>query len=292
MKPATSILIVFAVSAIVSAQSTDLPQRLVPSDYAQEEAIRLGAQVFKILPRHLLNKEYESAKRDSDYVLGVRGNGAFYSFSTKTHSFNNIAQIYLTAGSNRAPGELHLASNYGLLTDLGPYQLDKLTSESEVPALKLLSSYRPALTPEEREQEQRFRSDARRAGIHLSRGGLPAIVGHTYLVRSVHLEKADILVACRIIRTEKDGSIEIAWKVLDQFVKPSKLYLSDVDLRRALRQILDEKGIFKTVAFEVKDNELRLTGHTSRQEYAIFAEAIKPLYIQHIDANLVEDKQD
>lgn len=290
-KAVISILLIVSLSAIVSAQSTDLPQMLVPSDYAREEASRLDVQVFKILPRHLLNKDLESAPRDSDYILGIRGNGAFYSFSTKTHSFNNIAEIYLTAGEpNRTPGELHLASNFGLMTDLGEYQLSKLTADAKIPALKLLSSYRPAITPQEREQEQKFHADARRAGIHLSTGGLPAILGHTYVVRSVRPEKADILVAYSIIRAEKHGSLEIAWKVLEQFIKPSLLYLSDVDLRRTLQQIIEAEGIFKTVIFEVKDSEIRLTGHTSKREYEIFAEAIRTIRIRQIHGNLVEDK--
>ena len=82
MKAIISIFLVFAVSAIIAGQSSDLPQILVPSDYAKLEANRLGAQVFKILPRYLLNKDYEIHK-DSESALGVRGNGAFYSFSTK-----------------------------------------------------------------------------------------------------------------------------------------------------------------------------------------------------------------
>ena len=99
------------------------------------------------------------------------------------------------------------------MTDLGPYQFSKLTADAKIPALKLLSSYRPAITPQEREQEQKFRDDNRRSGIHLSRGGLSAILGHTYLVRSVHLEKADILVAFTIIRVEKT----VRWKSRGRF---------------------------------------------------------------------------
>jgi len=282
MKAVISIFLVLAGSAMVSAQSTDLPQILVPSDYSKQEANRLDAQVFKILPRYLPNKNYEAARNDSEAVLGIRGNGAAYSFSTKTHSFNNIAEILLESG------QFQLWSPLSFIADLGSNKLSNITVETEMPVLKFLLFYEPPVTDQEIEQERKIHN-RKIGGIQLSES-VPAILGRTYLMRSIRPEKADILVAFTVIRAENDGSLEIAWKVLKQFVKPSKLYLSDVDLRLALQRIINDNDIFKTVAFEVKDSEITLTGHTSRREFEIFMAAVAPIRTRQIHSSLVEDK--
>ncbi len=281
MRTLISTFIVLVVSAVASAQSSDLPSILVPSDQAKQEASRLGASVVKMLPRFLLNNDAEK-QPDSEAVLGIRGNGAFYSFSTKAHSLNNIREIML------AEGEFAVVSSFGLMANLGPYDLNKLTEASEIPALKVLSSYRPPTT-EEREEQTKILAAHGRAGIKVSEGW-PARLGHSYLLRAISTEKADILVAFTVFRIEKDGSLEMIWKALEQRVPPAKLYLSDVDLRLAIQRIIDENGIFKTVTFDVLDSNVRLAGHTSRREFEVFMKAVDGIRTRSIGGKLDEDK--
>jgi hypothetical protein len=121
--------------------------------------------------------------------------------------------------------------------------------------------------------------------------GRPAGLGRTYLLRAISPEKADILVAFTIFRIEKDGSLELIWKVLDQRVAPSKLYLSDVDLRLAIERIIDENGIFKTVNLDILDNRIRLTGRTTKREFDIFMRLVDLFRIRGFDSRLEEDKE-
>src|SRR5687768_814074 len=110
-------------SSSVISQERKPPEILVPSEYAQTEAKRLDVDVFKILPRFLLTKEMASYK-DEDYPLGVRESGAFYSFTTKSHSYNKIPQIGLE-GTSLQTG--FAGFNYGLMKDLGQVSVENVS---------------------------------------------------------------------------------------------------------------------------------------------------------------------
>lgn len=282
MKVVLPVLFTLVIQTVVYGQSTDLPERLVPSDQTTQQANQLNLQAARLLPRFLLKQGIET-QSDSESVLGIRGNGAFYSFSTKTHSWNNVPELMLEPS-----GMLTIVSQSGLMADLGNYPLSDLTAESGIPALKILTSYRPWTTKEEREQEVRTKAELRKSGINVN-GSRPAILGHSYVMRAVSPDKADIMVAFRIVKAEKDGSLEIVWKLLNQFIKPSKVYLSDVDLRSAIQKVIDENGIFKTIGFQIKDNKITLNGATTRHEFDLFVRLIEPFRTRGIDAQSVTE---
>jgi hypothetical protein len=52
---------------------------------------------------------------------------------------------------------------------------------------------------------------------------LPVKVGSTFLLRSINYGDSDVLVACRVVRKDSDGSVIIAWKLLKKFPKPELL---------------------------------------------------------------------
>jgi hypothetical protein len=47
-----------------------------------------------------------------------------------------------------------------------------------------------------------------------------AEVGATYLLRSINFERSDVLVALKVVRQDTDGSVIIAWKLLQKYPVP------------------------------------------------------------------------
>lgn len=59
---------------------------------------------------------------------------------------------------------------------------------------------------------------------------LPAVVGHTYLVRSINSGYYDVLVAFKVQRKDSDGSLVIFWKPIEQFETPQRSVLKKTEL--------------------------------------------------------------
>jgi hypothetical protein len=49
---------------------------------------------------------------------------------------------------------------------------------------------------------------------------VPVEVGATYVVRSVNFDFSDVLVAFRVVRQDTDGSLIIAWRMLEKYPTP------------------------------------------------------------------------
>ena len=50
---------------------------------------------------------------------------------------------------------------------------------------------------------------------------MPIEAGATYVLRSINYSYSDVLVAFKIVRQDIDGSLIIAWKLLNKFPKPA-----------------------------------------------------------------------
>lgn len=163
-----------------------------------------GAEVFRILPR----EKYDVG------LVSTRGGGAYYSFSNKSHSYNDIPQIELQRG-NLSVG--FAGADYGFLTDLGEIPLSEINKESK--GVSFLLAHQPpnqlAKARIEQEKGRGFEND----GV-IYKDALPAAVGHSYVLRAVSFNKADVLVAFKIHREDDDGSLIIFWKLLENFEKP------------------------------------------------------------------------
>jgi hypothetical protein len=79
------VFVVFLFSMTV-AQKSDLPDVLKPDDASIAEARRLGVNVFKILPRRMFEAKEFNSYKDEENPIGIRGGGAYYSFTTESHS--------------------------------------------------------------------------------------------------------------------------------------------------------------------------------------------------------------
>ncbi len=49
---------------------------------------------------------------------------------------------------------------------------------------------------------------------------VPVEVGATYVLRSIDFDTSDVLVAFRVVRQDTDGSLIIAWRMLEKYPTP------------------------------------------------------------------------
>jgi len=171
-----------------------------------DNAAKENANVFRILPR----EKYDVG------LPTVRGGGAYYSFVGKSHSYNDTPQIsleqnYLSVG--------FYGTSYGFMTDLGEISLAEINRETA--GVDFLANYQPPteISKARIEQEKGNGKGFENDGVTYRRS-LPAVVGHTYALRAVSYDEADVLVALRIYRKDTDGSLIVFWKLIDQFEKP------------------------------------------------------------------------
>lgn len=256
MKLVPSLFLVLLFASASLAQKTDLPDILIPSESVIAEAARINAQAFKILPRFLLTKEM-AAYKDEEYPLGIRESGAFYSFTAKSHSYNQIPELGLSKGGLSAGG--FAGFNYGLMKDLGNVTIESVSVD--LPEVLFLATYKPRNLEPDIRAEQRKRSDYKANGYSY-KAHLQYTVGNTYVLRAISYDKADTLVAFNIFQKLDDGSLEIVWKELKSFPVPRRWYSTDAEMSKKLNEILAQER-FAGIKGEVKDNVITVRGVTN-----------------------------
>jgi hypothetical protein len=166
--------------------------------------------LIRLLPREKFDSD--ANKRSG---ITTRGGGAFYSFSRQTHEYGwaidiGLYQGYLETGFGGA--------DYGMITKLDGARLEDVSTE--LPGAIFLAKYSAvANEPEARIEQRRFSTGATIDGIAYKRR-LPVEIGATYILRSITFEEADVLVAFRIVRQDTDGSLIIAWRMLEKYPTP------------------------------------------------------------------------
>jgi hypothetical protein len=213
MRPVFLIALIVVANTVAVAQSTKLPEILTPDTYLRSQAENEGISVFKLVPRGMF-KDPDGSYSDRDNPIGIRGGGAFYSFSTGSHSYNKIPQIMLES-DNFGTGFSGL--NYGFLIDLGIAPVTAVTAD--MAELEFLTSYKPPTIIADIRNEQ-YKSRIETKGFAYCRR-LPVIIGHTYVLRAIGYDEADVLVALNVVGKGDDGSLTIAWKKLAEFSKPT-----------------------------------------------------------------------
>jgi hypothetical protein len=147
--------------------------------------------------------------------MTVRGGGAYYSFTQQSHEFGNSTQIGFQNGSLDA--SLGGAS-YGMLTKLEGARLEDVSTE--LPGVIFLAKYSAVTNePDARVEQRRFSAGTTIDGISYKRA-LPAEIGAIYLLRSINFDDSDVLVTFRVVRQDTDGSVIIAWKILEKYATP------------------------------------------------------------------------
>ena len=182
---------------------------LAVADSDREEFASLLSQpqtgVIRLMPRETYDG---NAKR----ALAVRGGGAYYSFTRKTHEYGygsdiELAQKQLSVG--------FAGADYGLLLNLGDVSLEQVANDHA--ATRALLDYRvPVKEPEVRVEQRRVWQGIELSGFNF-KGRVPAKVSNTYLLRSISPERSDTVVVFRVVREDTDGSLILVYKVLKTF---------------------------------------------------------------------------
>jgi hypothetical protein len=147
--------------------------------------------------------------------LQIRGGGAYYSFTRKTHEYGYGSDIQLQRGDLTTG---FAGANYGLMVKLGDVSLE--TVGLELPEVNVLATYKPAIKLEDARIEQhRFRDGTEIDGLKVQ-DSLPMRPDSTYLLRALDYQQTDVLVAFRVVRVDSDGSAIILWKLLKKFSPP------------------------------------------------------------------------
>lgn len=176
---------------------------LLPDAKDFKQAEKQGFEVFRLMPRERYDRK-----------LTVQGGGAYYSFTTRSHDYQKIAQIgleqnYLMVG--------FAGADYGFIADLGSLPLANVSTETI--EINFLVNYKPPTKEPEIRVEQRkaFNYETENA-TYSSR--VPVSLEKTYALRAITFDRADVLVAFKIHRKDTDGSLIIFWKLLGNFDKP------------------------------------------------------------------------
>jgi hypothetical protein len=211
---------------------------------APEDAARFAAflkqsntGIVKLLPTGKHELSYTvSAQENPENILPIRGGGAFYSFSEKTHSFGPWSEISLHEG--------HLVVGFafetlGLLVSLGDLPLESVTLST--PGVDYLAGYTaPKTTTEAKAERNRHymgfsqgnfeygaalegaanKTYAFRSISYRKQGRLSAIFGGLYIPHPFEYAGADVIIAMRVIRSGDDGSVTLLWKRLKKLSTP------------------------------------------------------------------------
>ncbi|MEW6359930.1 MAG: hypothetical protein AB1696_26570 [Planctomycetota bacterium] len=154
--------------------------------------------LIRLLPREV----YEN-------ILTLRGGGAYYSFTRKTHEYGHGSDIELQEGNLNVG---FAGGDYGLMAEIGDAPLEAL-SMNDLP-VKALASHVPS----------RQAAAQARTGLKINDmtfcSSVNAVAEKTYILRSISFDRSDVLVAFRIVRKDADGSVILLWRMLNQFQSP------------------------------------------------------------------------
>jgi hypothetical protein len=169
------------------------------------------------LTRLLPRAAYDSQTLHTKSLPSIRGGGAYYSFATLTHVYGYGSDLKLSQNAFLVG---FAGADYGMLTLLGDVPLEQISEKDS--RARFISNYQAPL-PEHlaRAEAARFRL---RGGVTIDgliyKSRLPVIENSTYLLRSISYDHSDVLVAFRVVRRDRDGSVVIAWKLLREYRVP------------------------------------------------------------------------
>jgi len=159
--------------------------------------------------------------------FSMPGGGSAFSFRQSDYQFWKLSDLLYDGKSFIAFGQMSL----GFIVDLDDIPIDSVGLDSK--ALSYVTNFQPSTDgPSVTKQNNDF-VDGIKSDGQLYKKFLPAVVNHTYLLRSIafkgkvsqqHFEikyneldfdkRKDIIVAFRVIRSDINGSMTIIWKTL------------------------------------------------------------------------------
>jgi hypothetical protein len=179
--------------------------------------------------------EYSSIPPNKQICLefSMPGGGSAFSFRQADYQFWKLSDLLYDGRSFIAFGQMSL----GFIVDLGDVPLDTVRSDSL--DLSYLTNFEPhtdiaSVTKQNNDLVDGIRSDGR-----LYKKFLPVVVNDTYVMRSIaykgkvpmkHFEisyneldfdkRKDVIVTFRVVRSDINGTVTLAWKILQRKVAP------------------------------------------------------------------------
>lgn len=279
-------IFVFVLFTALSANAQDLPREqkllkilelnsqirmsekdfLLPDAEDIERANKEGFNVIRLNPRERYDRK-----------ILIQGGGSYYSFTKNSHDYQDTVQIGLEQNNIKVG---FAGADYGFIADLGRISLAEVSKEA--PEVSFLANYKPPTNEPEVRSEQRKAHDYHINGLTYKRN-LPAVVGHSYVLRAISFDEADVLVAFKIYRKDTDGSLIIFWKSIETFEKPrfernntvinnSQISVTQTErldylTTQALQEAFEQKG-FKEIIAEVGTTEVTLRGTVPKGKLA------------------------
>ena len=168
--------------------------------------------LVRLLPREKFDSESYKKERKT---ITIRGGGAYYSFVRLTHEYGYGSDISLDQDNFQVG---FAGFDYGMIVRVLQSSLESLSAES--PAVKTVMDYQPPKIEQAiRREQRRFADGTVIDGINLKER-VPVEVDATYIVRSISYDQSDVLVGIKVVRKDSDGSVVIAWKLLNTFSTP------------------------------------------------------------------------
>ena len=163
----------------------------------------------------LLPREKFDSDANKKAAMTIRGGGAFYSFVRLTHEYGQGSDIGLSSGYLSVG---FAGANYGMLIKIDGARLEDISSE--LPGIAFLAKYSSVTNePDARVEQRRFQAGTVIDGVTY-KDRVPVEVGATYVLRSIDFGRSDVLVAFRVVRQDTDGSLIIAWRMLEKYPTP------------------------------------------------------------------------
>jgi len=200
----------------IAAKRTELStlekQFLSPTEQDRSNFAELLAQpdtgLIRLLPREVFDNQ-------SNKSLTLSGGGSYYSFTRLTHEYGYGSDIQLEQGRLSVG---FAGCDYGMLARLGGLSLNEVSLAN--PVVALIEKYKPpTIESEVRAEQRRFGTGTTVEGVVLKKY-IAADTGMTYVLRSINYDQSDVLVALRVVRRDTDGSLIIAWKLLERLPAP------------------------------------------------------------------------
>ena len=155
--------------------------------------------------------------------LLVSGGGSYYQFKGKTNNYGYGSDIEYSFYNNKPQFSVGFAGvDFGFYAQLGKTDIRQINENN--PSVAFALSY-PSVNGQE---EPAWRAEQRKwMDTGVVNGGVTfkysteAVVGMSYVVRSVNESRYDIVAVLQVVRRDPtDGSLIIAWKLLKELEKP------------------------------------------------------------------------
>jgi len=228
---------------------------LAPSDEDIAVAEEGNATAVRLLPRETYDTSFTS----------IRGGGSYYSFFYRIHDYGYGSDVGLEQGRFRAGF---------VMADLGDVPLSSVSRTTK--GVSGLANYALAKSPDFTLEYNQAASNSLKLEDTTYSLGLKAVVGNTYIVRSISPDYYDVLVAFKVLRQDSDKSLILLWRLIEQYDTPRRNYpikaATDAEIMtKAKRWLSDER--FRDVQITVADNVTTLRGSVERKSLPYLIQA-------------------